>query len=225
MTDITKYRALGRAAIKQYPELSKMSAEEAAKFIQEKSYKGLPEFRSSLGLGNEIISDPVHLANKRDEYGRVVGAYAASNPKGIVINPKATDKEGQLGIFMHEYGHQLDDAARAYAKLQAKRAEYEKEPWLPNPLNKIMKYKDISKQQEAAEALRKNYPSGKIDPFLDSPEILDFKPSFKDPSQKGDPLHHFKRDFPRENIKRIKKGGLEEVVQDERFKKLRSLIS
>jgi len=135
------------------------------------------------------------------------------------------DRDAQLGLFMHEYGHQLDDAARAYAKLQAKRAEYEKESWFPNPFKKLMKYKDISKQQEAAEALRKNYPSGKIDPFLDSPEILDFKPSFKDPSKKGDPLHHFKRDFPRENIKRIKKGGLEEVVMDERFKKLRSLIS
>lgn len=225
MTDITKYRALGREAIKQYPELKNMSAQQAARFIQKKAYKGLPEFRSSLGLGNEIIDDPEYLSTKRDEQGNVVGAYAASNPKGIIINSKAKDREGQLGILMHEYGHQLDDAARAYARLQEKRAEYEKESWLPNPIKKIMKYKDISKQQEAAEAMRKNYPSGKIDPFLDSPEILEFKPSFKDPSQKKDPLHHFKRDFPRENIKRIKKGGLEEVVMDDKFKKLRSLIS
>lgn len=217
MTDITKYRALGKEAIKQYPELKNMSPEEAARFVQEKAYKGLPEFRSSLGLGSDIISDPEHLQK--------IGAYASSHSKGISINPEAKDKEAQLGLFMHEHGHQLDDAARAYAKLQAKRAEYEKEPWLPNPIKKIMKYTDISKQQEAAEALRKNYPSGKIDPFLDSPEILDFKPSFKDPSQKTEPLHHFKRDFPRENIKRIKKGGLEEVVMDDRFKKLRSLIS
>jgi len=216
MTDITKYRALGKEAIKQYPELRKMSPEQAAKFIQEKAYKGLPEFRASLGLGNEIIKDPKYLKARN--------AYASSHSKGISINPEAEDREAQLGIFAHEYGHQLDDAAREYAKLQAKRAEYEKESWLPNPLQKIMKYIDISKQKEAAEALRKNYPSGKIDPFLDSPEILDFKPSFKDPSKKSDPLHHFMRDYPTENIKRIKKGGLEEVVMNDRFKKLRSLI-
>lgn len=220
MTDLTKYRALGKRAIKQYPELSKMKAEEAARFIQEKAYKGLPEFRQSLGLGNEIMSDAARLGSIGSQ-----GAYASSSNKGITINPDMKDRDAQLGIFMHEYGHQLDEAAKRYAKLQEKQAAYEKEPWFPNPFKKIMKYKDISKQQEAAEAMRKNYPSGKMDPFLDNPEILQFNPSGIDPSGKKDPLHHFMRDFPRENIKRIKKGGLEEVVKADQFRKLREKLS
>ena len=73
--------------------------------------------------------------------------------------------------------------------------------------------------------MRKNYPSGKMDPFLDSPEILDYQSAPSNPRLEKDYPHHFKRDFRNENIKRIKKGGLEEVVMDERFKKLRSLIS
>jgi hypothetical protein len=214
-----KHKLLGKKATEQYPELNKMSLEEAAKFIQEKAYKGLPEFRSTLGLGNIINKDPEHLNR--------IGAHASSTPQGITIDPSLSgkDREEQLGYLMHEYGHQLDDAGKAYGKLQEKRAEYEKEPWLPNPLKKIMKYKDISEAQQAAEAMRKNYPSGKMDPFLDNPEILDYKSAPSNPKLEQDYPHHFNRDFRNENIKRIKKGGLEEVVKDDRFKKLRSLIS
>lgn len=214
-----KHKLLGKKATEQYPELVEMSLEDAARFIREKAYKGLPELRSELGLGNEIISDPVHL--------KKIGAHASSHTKGITINPDLSgrDKEEQLGYLMHEYGHQLDDAARGYAKEQEKAAEYERTPWFPNPIEKLRKYKDISKAKEAAENMRKNYPSGKMDPFLDSPEILDYKSAPSDPQKEIDYPHHFKRDFRNENIKRIKKGGLEEVVKDDRFLQLLKKLS
>jgi hypothetical protein len=214
-----KYKLLGKKAAEQYPELNKMSLEDAARFIQQKAYKGLPEFRSALGLGSDVISDPEHLER--------IGAHASSTSKGIVINPslEGRDRQEQLGYLMHEYGHQLDDAAKAYGKLQAARAEYEKESWLPNPIKKIMKYKDISEAQQAAEAMRKNYPSGKMDPFLDSPEILEYKSAPSNPRLEKDYEHHFKRDFRNENLKRIQKGGLEEVVKTEAFRKLRDRLA
>lgn len=214
-----KHKLLGKEAIKQYPELNKMSLDAAAKFIQEKAYKGLPEFRNVLGLGNEVTVDSDKLKKRK--------AHALSTPKGIVIDTDLTnrDREEQLGYLMHEYGHQLDDAAKSYAKLQEKRADYEKQNWLPNPFKKILKYIDISKAQEAAENMRRNYPSGKMDSFLDSPEILDYKSAPSNPFREIDFPHHFKRDFRNENIKRIKKGGLEEVVKLNRFNKIRKMLS
>jgi hypothetical protein len=218
-----KYKFLGNRASKQYPELNNISLEDAAKFIQEKAYKGLPELRSSLGLGNAITKDT--------EYLNRIGAHASSTSKGITIDPSLSgkDRDEQLGYLMHEYGHQLDDASTGYAKLKAKRKEYEDTPWLPNPLNKIMKYKNIDDATEAAEQMRKNYPSGKMDQFLDSPFAEEYRSGPSDPvkmnKDERDGGHHMNRDFRLDNIERIKKGGLEEVVKSDRFKKLRSLIS
>ena len=134
-----KYKFLGKKAMEQYPELDKMTVEEAARFIQEKAYKGLPKLRETLGMGNQIINDPDALQRR--------GAHASSGPKGITVKPlPSQDKDEQLGYLMHEYGHQLDDASTGYSKLKAKRKEYEETSWLPNPLDKIMKYKNITNQ-------------------------------------------------------------------------------
>ena len=217
-----KYKFLGKKAMEQYPELDKMTVEEAARFIQEKAYKGLPKLRETLGMGNQIINDPDALQRR--------GAHASSGPKGITVKPlPSQDKDEQLGYLMHEYGHQLDDASTGYSKLKAKRKEYEETSWLPNPLDKIMKYKNIDDATEAAEQMRKNYPSGKMDQFLDSPFAEEYRSGPSDPvkmkKNKRDGGHHMNRDFRLDNIERIKKGGLEEVVQNEEDLQYQNLMN
>ena len=92
-----------------------------------------------------------------------------------------------------------------------------------------MKYKNIDAATEAAEAMRSNYPSGKMDQFLDSPFAEEYQPGPSDPKKMmkniRDGGHHMNRDFRLDNIERIKKGGLEEVVQNEEDPQYQNLMN
>jgi hypothetical protein len=216
-----KYKLLGQKAKEQYPELKDMSVEQAAKFIREKAYKGLDKFREVQGLGNAITVNPAKLKG--------LGAHASAGQSGITVKPfENKDNSEQLGYLMHEYGHQLDSAGREYAKKKEKNEEYKKTDFLDSPIKKLklLKYRNIDEVKNAAEEMRKNYPKGKMDKFLDDPKIKNYESEQSDPGLEKDYPHHFDRDFRNDNLRNIDKGGLEEVVQAEpKYKKLKKLLA
>ena len=199
---------MGKMMVKQYPELSNMDAIDSARFIQEKAYKGLPKLREALGMKNDITINEERLNQ--------LGAHGSSSREGVKLLPiREEDREEQLGVAAHEFGHQLDETSLSYAKQLQKQKEYEDSNLLQKFGKKLTDFiyptgVDLDAAKKAVEEMKQNYPDGKLDPFFDNVS----------PTQDKD--HHLFRDFEKSNRN---KKTLEEIVKSGDFSKLKGIIS
>jgi len=90
----------GARALKEIPGYENMSESDLIEALRDKSYKNLPEFRKSLGLGSDSFVVPD------------LQAIATSSGQGVAVRPfdKRNLRSSEAGSIIHELQHQFDDA-------------------------------------------------------------------------------------------------------------------
>ena len=218
-SNYTNSMLLGEAAFDEIPELAIMSPLDRALKAREVSYGGMDKLRDS--IKSEVLWEYPKLGNKvqiSPEYNSNI--WGSSSLPGIVLYQHPDiPLNFLLGVNLHEYGHQFDDATRlAIKKLQDLKsrglnnpkiaAEFEK---TKNALSDMWKkYPEIkSTIQDTDLPYFRSQPNNDIAPAAAQAMSLASTPAqFEKELTKG---HMFKRNYEFDNLMRALKGGMRTV--------------